>query len=299
MNKPSIYFKTISLVLAVGMVMSESLIAAASIKYGSSSQDRSTPSSTLLAQRRERGRLGFRVGAVRSSRKRTGGISRGSFVCDGEKITTTALMPQVQVPDEKNPGTQKWIPADAATVESSPKFWVYVSQTKKTSAKFTLNKVTKQADGKIIDEKEIHEETVALTGHAGIVSVSVPKNIELEMNQPYHWYFSIDCNSVQSPTDTSVDKSDNPFVEGFVQRIQKDPSLEPALKNAGEKDHPIVYTNYELWTEAVSTLADLRQRYPSDQQLKDDWQSLLESVDLQRVAKEQLLGSLTVVSNQN
>ena len=293
MNKPSIYFKTISFLLAVGMVMSESLIAAASIKYGSSSQDQSSPSLSLLAQRR--GRLGFRVGGIRSSSRRTGGISRGSFVCDGEKITTTALMPQVQAKDEES-GKLQWVPADAATVESHPKFFVYVSQTKKPNATFTLYKETKQADGKIIDES-VHEETVALTGHPGIVSVSVPENIKLELNQRYHWYFSIECNEVQSPTDTSVDKSDNSYVEGWVQQIQKDPNLEAALKNAGEKGRPTVYTNYELWTETVSSLADLRQRYPNDQEVAADWQSLLDSVGLGNMAKEQLIGSLARVQN--
>ncbi|HBE19533.1 MAG TPA: hypothetical protein DEG17_02530 [Cyanobacteria bacterium UBA11149] len=293
MNKYSIYLKAMSLALALGMVMTESLSAAVTIN--NSSQDLSTSSSTLLAQRR--GRLGFRVGGIRPSNRRTGGISRGSFLCDGDRITTTALMPQVEAKNEKS-GKLEWIPVDATTVESSPKFLVYVSQTKKPTATFILYKEIKDANGKIIDDL-VYEENVALTGKSGIVSISVPDDIELEMNQRYHWYFSMECNTVQSPTDTSADASDHSYVEGWVQRIQKDPNLETALKNAGEKGHPAVYSNNELWIETVSSLADLRQRYPNDRLLQDDWQSLLESVGLERVANETLLGSLTVVSHRN
>ncbi|HBS68928.1 MAG TPA: hypothetical protein DEA79_07105, partial [Cyanobacteria bacterium UBA11153] len=42
---------------------------------------------------------------------------------------------------------------------------------------------------------------------------------------------------------------------------------------------------------------DLRQRYPNEQQLKDDWQSLLKSVGLDRLANAEIIGPLKKIEN--
>lgn len=272
MNKPSIYFKTISLVLAIGMVMSESLIAAASIKYGSSGQDRSTSSSTLLAQRR--GRLGFRVGGIRSSRQRTGGIARGSSVisdCNGESMTLTALLPQTNrqnnsVPDDKIEVEQ--------TVSANPTVLVHISPTKAKNAEFT-----------VLNETEtdiIHNETVSLTQNSGVVSLKVTDQ-PLQAGKLYRWAFQIHCDASNSGGDLTVD--------GWLQYNAPSGELANVEKEA-ERDRPAIYAEQKIWTETLSSLADLRQRYPNDQEVAADWQSLLDSVGLGNIANEKLIGSL-------
>lgn len=282
--------KFISALLIVGMVVSESLIATANIKIANSNLPE-TSGQTLWAQV-PRSRLGFRIPRVRSSRQRVGGISRGPRACGGETIDVTALLPKT---NEEQLSTEKKIEIES-TVTTSPTFLIYISQTQKTQGKFV-----------VVGEKDnepfvVKEQTVELPRRAGVVrfSVDLPKdengNTSSEVNQSsnpplYHWFFTIDCN----PNDP--DTSGDLVVDGWVQVMPEAESLARDLAKTQERDRPAVYAQYGNWTETLSTLADLRQRYPNEQQLKDDWQSLLESVGLTRLANAEMIGSLKEMEN--
>lgn len=269
MNKHSLYLKAMSLALALGMVMTESLSAAVTINRGS--QDLSISSSTLLAQRQ--GRLGFRVRGIRPSRQRTGGISRGPSVisdCNGESVTVTALLPQTNrqnksVPDDKIEVEQ--------TVSANPTILVHISPTKAKNAEFTVLNET--------EEDQIHNETVSLTSNSGVVSLKVTQK-QLKAGQLYHWAFQIHCGG----TDEA-----NLTVDGWLQYTAPTGELANVEKQP-ERDRPAIYAEKEIWTETVSSLAELRQRYPNDPEVAADWQSLLDSVGLGNIANEKLIGSL-------
>ncbi|HBE19532.1 MAG TPA: hypothetical protein DEG17_02525 [Cyanobacteria bacterium UBA11149] len=268
MNKHSIYLKGMSLALALGMVMTESVSAAVVINNGS--QDLSTSSSTLLAQRRSR--LGFRVG-VRPSRQRTGGIARGPSVisdCNGESVTVTALLPQTNrqnqsVPDDKIEVEQ--------TVSANPTVLVHITPTKAKNAEFTVLNET--------GEDIVHNEIVSLTHNSGVVSLKVTDK-PLQAGQLYHWAFQISCGG--------TDGGDL-MVDGWLQYNAPTGELANVEKQP-EKDRPAIYAEKKIWTETVSSLAELRQRYPNDPEVAEDWQSLLESVGLGNIAQAQLIGSL-------
>ncbi|HBS68927.1 MAG TPA: hypothetical protein DEA79_07100, partial [Cyanobacteria bacterium UBA11153] len=248
-------FKFISGLLVVGMVMSENLIATANIKPTNSNLSE-TSGQTLLAQV-PRSRLGFRIPGVRSSRQRVGGISRGPRACGGEMIDVTALLPKT---NEAKLEDKKEIEIES-TVTSSPTFLLYISQTQKTQAKFV-----------VVGEKDneafvVKEQNVELPRRAGVVSISVdlPKDedeatsseINQSSNPPlYHWFFTIKCN----PNDS--DTSGDLVVDGWVQVEPEDESLAGDLAKTQDRDRPAVYAQYGNWTETLSTLADLRQRYP-------------------------------------
>jgi Domain of Unknown Function (DUF928) len=286
--KTFLSLKSLSALLVIGLVMSESLIATANIKP-STSNLQPTSGQTLLAQAR-RSRLGFRIGGIRSSRQRTGAISRGPRACGGEMIDVTALLPKT---NEAKLVAEKKIEIES-TVSQSPTLLIYISKTQKTQGTFV-----------VVGEKNneaflVQEKTVELPGRAGVVSVTVdlPKdeNTEAPLNQAtepplYHWFFTIDCN----PNDS--DTSGDLVVDGWVKQMPEDESLTQDLAQAQERDRPAVYAEHENWTETVSTLADLRQRYPNEQQLKDDWQSLLKSVGLDRLANAEIIGSLKEMEN--
>ncbi len=278
--KTFLSLKSLWSLLVIGLVMSESLIATANIKPSTSNLQQ-TSKETLLAQAR-RSRLGFRIGGIRSSRQRTGAISRGPRACGGETIDVTALLPKT---NEAQLEAEKKIEIES-TVSQSPTLLIYISKTQKTKGKFVL-----------VGEKNneafvVQEKTVELPGRAGVVSVSVdlPKDENTEAPL-YHWFFTIDCN----PNDS--DTSGDLVVDGWVKQMPKDDSLTQDLAQAQERDRPAVYAKYENWTETVSTLADLRQRYPNEQQLKDDWQSLLKSVGLDRLANAEIIGALKEMEN--
>ncbi|MCP2731607.1 DUF928 domain-containing protein [Limnofasciculus baicalensis] len=266
--------------------MSESLIATANIKPSTSNLQQ-TFGETLLAQVR-RSRLGFRIGNIRSSRQRTGAISRGPRACGGETIDVTALLPKT---NEAKLAAEKKIEIES-TVSQSPTLLIYISKTQKTKGTFVVVG-EKNNEAFLVQEKQVE-----LPGRGGVVSVTVdlPKgedeNISSGVEEPlYHWFFTIDCN----PNDP--DTSGDLVVDGWVKLMPKDDSLTQDLAQAQERDRPAVYAQHENWTETVSTLADLRQRYPNEQQLKDDWQSLLKSVGLDRLANAEIIGALKEMEN--
>ncbi|HBB35428.1 MAG TPA: hypothetical protein DDZ80_12260 [Cyanobacteria bacterium UBA8803] len=280
MNKHSIYLRTVSLVLCMGLVVGESLVAAASIKPGASNQGQQTPSVNILAGRRSRlGGIKFRN--IRASGQRSGGVSRGTKECDGEMVTLTALVPHVKKEDPQGQpvldihGKEIWTPFETSTIEPRTTFMVYVSGTTKTTAMFYLNKVI--ADNN--DETILDEIPVTLPGHDGIVSISLPENVQLDLNQKYRWFVTIECDP------SSVDYSGNVVAESWVNRNPIPDTLANQLKNAEEFDIPQLYADADLWTDTLSSVWELRQRYPNDPDVEKAWQSLLDQVAVPEVSE--------------
>lgn len=273
MRKPSIYLRTLSLVLSAGLVVSASTLATASPKPNFSSQGQKNPSETLVGSKR----LRFKVRGVRASRRRTGGISRGSGLCYSEEITVTPLLPKLTPEQSSKPDKI----AIESTVVPDPKFYVYVSPTQAKEASFTL--LNEQGD------QILYEETIDLTdNNPGIISISLPENANLlEENQTYHWFFSVQCD----PNDSAG----NMIVEGWVKRVPMEDELASELEQAEDRARPTIYADYGIWTDSLTSLIELRERYPTDQQVATDWRSLLESVGLDTIADEPIIGSTTGV----
>ncbi|MEQ9483802.1 DUF928 domain-containing protein [Coleofasciculus sp. F4-SAH-05] len=285
MKKPSIYLKTFSLMLSLGLVMSASAMAIAGLKPSSSSQENQKPSETLVAGNKG---LSFRRRRMRASRRRTGGFSRG--VCkigDQEKqVNVTALLPQLQskeLPDDaQEASTNEQIPVEL-TVEQTPTFFVHITETEAEEAVFTL--MTENKD------KVVYETTISLDNQTpGIVSISIPEsdpadpeNELLQVDQIYNWFVTIPCDQ--------NDWSQNPTAEGWVQRIAKEESLKQELAKTPDMDQPKVFVDHGVWTEAVSSLAKLRERYPNNPQVQADWKDLLASVGLENLVAERPVNS--------
>ena len=58
------------------------------------------------------------------------------------------------------------------------------------------------------------------------------------------------------------------------------------------RDRAAIYAASGIWYDSLATLVELRQKRLDDAALKNDWQSLLESVDLAKIAQEALVGEL-------
>lgn len=288
MKKSSGYFKTFSLTLSVGLAVSATLPAIASIKDNAVSQGSRNRSEIVLAQRLSR--LRFKVRGIRPSMSREGGISRSpdaTASCAGGPVTVTSLLPKTnvaQLAEKEKIEIEK-------TVAKRPTFFIHVSQTSAQEAEFILKKkIGEDKDGKpVYDEDNYIDQTVALPKNPGIVSISLPADADaLEVGQSYYWTFQVICNSSDRTKDVTVD--------GAVQRIELDSSLAKKLQQAEPRDRPAIYTEAEIWTDALSTLADLRKANPNDQQLQDDWKDLLSSVGLDKVAQATVIGSLNGVN---
>jgi hypothetical protein len=281
MKKSSGYFKTFSLTLSVGLAVSATLPAIASIKDNAFSQGSHNRSEIVLGQRLSR--LRFKVRGIRPSVSREGGISRGaeaSGSCAGQPITVTSLLPKTnvaQLAEKEEIEIEK-------TVAAHPAFFIHVSQTSGQKAEFVMLKK--------ISDKElevVYDQSVDLPNNPGIVSISLPADAAaLEVGQSYYWTFQVICD----PTDGRK----NLTVDGAVQRIELDSSLANKLQQAEPRDLPEIYAEAEIWTDALSTLADLRKANHNDPQLEQDWTDLLKSVGLDRVAQATLLGSVNGVN---
>jgi len=161
----------------------------------------------------------------------------------------------------------------ASTIAARPTFFVYIPLYQAEIAEFILS-----------DDQDnvLYETTFALPSQSGVVGIQLPPEVpELEVDRFYNWALNIVCE----PNDRSLDWR----VESFIQRRGLPSSLETALNQTPLRDRPAFFARQGLWHDALATLAQLRLANPQDQGLKDDWSSLLTSVDLQPIAQEPLL----------
>lgn len=271
MKKHYLNFPRFSLALSLGLAMSTTIPAVASIKDTTLSQGAVTGSGTLLALDGIR----FKVRGIRPSQRREGGLVRGS--CAGQEMYVTALLPK---------NNEKALKIDQVEIESTvserPTFLVHMTQPPVKNAEFIVQKQ---------NGDEVFAEKIALTDNAGILSMTLPASAKpLEVGQLYHWSFSVVCD----PNDNSA----NIVVDGWVKRIEQDPALAAQLKKASERDRAVLYAQAEIWTDALSTLAELRKAKPNDLQVEDDWKSLLESVNLNTLASATIIGSVNGTSSK-
>jgi hypothetical protein len=145
------------------------------------------------------------------------------------------------------------------TVAAYPKFFFYIPQTSATAVKFTLLKE---------DDNQVYEKTFPISRTSGIFNLRLPDDKTLpplEVGKNYHWYFQITCPQLGSG---------DIYVDGWVQRLSR-----------GRQNN--------LWYDTVATLAEKRRLHPDDSAIAAEWENLLRSEGLDKIAPQPLVGSLT------
>ena len=233
---------------------------------------------TQIAKRGRR-QLAWRVG-VRPSLYRIGGISRSASCATQAKITAFTPPPRSQeTVDNKNTTVD-------TTLSSHPTLWVHLaSLPKNAQAQFTLQ----NASG----SKELLDKRFPLTRQSGILGIRLPNTSPgLKIGETYFWQMKIQCGSKES--------EDDPIIGSGVQRIQLNqikpmPGFDPKplvqeLSRASASDKPALYAELGIWQDAVTTLIDLQQKQPNNQELKDDWGSLLKDAQMSELTNSPFLG---------
>jgi hypothetical protein len=199
------------------------------------------------------------VGAPTGRRK--GGASRGS--CQKYEALT-AIVPLV--------GELVW----GLTVAERPTFWFFLPEP--LTAEFPVEFVVQdEADNYVYKTSFRVPET-----QSGVVSLFIPPtSATLESGKLYRWSFSIYCD--RKKPSTSV------FVQGSVQRVSLDPTLQRQLETAIPREQVALYAANGIWYDALTNLVQLRQTHPEDASLIADWKSLLESVGLQAIAQQPIV----------
>lgn len=214
-------------------------------------------------------------GLSRVSGRRTGMGSRNN--CPAVSIPLTALAPltrQQKVSQKPDIGV-----VGGLTTSERPTFWFYVPYTqdnRNLSAEFSLQ----DTKGEDIYRKK----AIALPPKPGVISVSLPNTVKsLQVNQSYRWYFKIRCN--QQTASLPV------YVEGEIQRINLDSGVTEELSAFSDPQQKIaIYAKEGIWFDALNMLAQLRQS-SQDASVKEDWQSLLQSANLDNISTAPLVNS--------
>jgi tetratricopeptide (TPR) repeat protein len=173
------------------------------------------------------------------------------------------------------PGNEK---AQQTTAEN-PKFWFYIKPESLGKVK-ELKFVLREGDGK--RAKPLYETTVTPVGQEGIVSLTVPVDkASLKTGEKYIWTFAIIY-----PDDLGVP---NEELEGEIQRVQNENLTNQIQQATQPLDQAMIYAREGFWDNALSIVADLRCQRPNDTQVRENWEDLLQSVELEKLANQPIL----------
>ncbi len=200
--------------------------------------------------------------------RREPGGTRGPS--NSKEIGLTALMP------EKN---------TSLTVSQYPSFLFYVPEMNpQTTVEFVMYEYVN--DG---TDKEVYKTLFKTTGKPGIISLNLPDKANfkpLEIGKNYRWYFSVIVN----PSDRAADQ----VVEGWVKRVAKNANLENELKTASGLAVAKAYRETGVWQDTIATLADLRRDNPSDMAIAKEWNEVLKSVELEKIAQAPIMDKIAI-----
>ena len=162
------------------------------------------------------------------------------------------------------------------TTSERPTFWFYVPYTQdlaNSSAKFILQDST---------GTNIYEDAIALPSKPSIIGISLPSTASLEVDKTYHWYLKVRCN--QETASIPV------YVEGDIKRINLDEHVMQQLEAAIQpRQKIIIYAEKGIWFDALNMLAQIRISNSNDASIEKDWQSLLQSINLDNIATMPLI----------
>lgn len=193
--------------------------------------------------------------------RREGGGTRG-LVCPS---AITALIPQSTM---------------GQTISAKPTFFYYLPVALDKTVQFEL------ADER---DKTIYKKSFRMvTSRAGVVSVSLGSDGNspaLEVGKNYQWYFTIKCNPKN-------DTADDVLVSGWINRTAIAPTVKTELDRSPSRRAQLrIFAQQGFWYEYLATLAQLRMESPSDASLAIEWSEVLNSVQLDKIAREPLVAS--------
>ncbi|MHC5745467.1 MAG: DUF928 domain-containing protein [Nostoc sp.] len=209
---------------------------------------------------------------------RGGAASRGCGVGNQSVVAFVPVYKQTfnQGKTEAVAVTKVW----GLTNEKYPTFWFFVPYQK--SLIDSIEFVVKDESGK--SSQTLYRTVVTIPEVPGIISIPLSANTPpLQVDKMYHWFFKIKviCNPQQPP--------EREYVEGWVQRVNPNPQLVDSLKQATPQQRVNLYAENGIWYDALTTLAELRLSKPEDRTLAVEWMNLLQSVDLENLAKQPLI----------
>lgn len=165
------------------------------------------------------------------------------------------------------------------TAAAYPTFFVYVPAASPQAAPQQVEFVLEDKNG-----NQVYNSTFKTSGMPGIMTLVLPARSglpPLQVGQDYKWFFSIVCQ----PDDRSRDIT----VDGWIRRVELNPTLSAQLKQASPEKQVELYAGAEIWHDALSTLVQLRRDKPNDSVVAANWAKLLSAAGLGDITQETLL----------
>lgn len=166
------------------------------------------------------------------------------------------------------------------TITEQPHFWFYVPHqlTSNQSMVFVL----KDDQGNYLYKTKLAANKII----PGILSVHLPSDVSLKTEQNYYsWGLLIYCD-LPKPSSYTMN-----YVNGLIKRVQLSKLEENKRNSLKPAERANLYAQKEIWYDALTELAKLRLAYPQNKHFRDEWISLLQSLDLEDFAKEPLIPS--------
>lgn len=202
---------------------------------------------------------------------RQGGATRGDCFPQNNVESPVALVPAASQMGE--------------TVAESPTVSWYMPKTQASNMQFVLKQFVLKNN--VVEEQEVYSIKYLLqksqgtdqsvVGTPGIMSLTLPVATSmspLTIGQEYHWELKLICSD---PTDNSLNIDD---MKGGIKRVEPNPTLAARLQQATPEERVTLYTQENLWYDAVATLVELGRDRPNDPNLAAIWDKLLTSQGL-------------------
>lgn len=160
----------------------------------------------------------------------------------------------------------------AATLETHPTLWFHIPAQAETGT---------TAELVLLDNNQqvLSSDVVTLPAKVGIIGLQL--DYPLETGDVYSWIFSI-LSQPNSP-------SQNPTVEGRLQRIEAQPALSDALATQDTPSQIRALAHHGIWHDALHELALLYRDESDNMEIQTNWVTLLDSVGLESIAQEPLV----------
>lgn len=204
-----------------------------------------------------------------------------SFVQQKPLLTALAFSQKTDSSRNIPPDIEVW----GYTTQDYPTFWFYIpgSTQKKYVMEFSLeNEKTRTV---------IYKTAIASPERSGIVAISLPAGKQpLEVGERYRWNLATTCESGRF-------SGYSPNVDGVVLRVKPEQALVAKLSTATPQQQAALYAQNGIWHDALTTLAQLRRKYPQDIKIFSDWRSLLQSVDLAEMAEQPFVESAAATTS--
>ena len=173
------------------------------------------------------------------------------------------------------------------TLDAYPVFWFYNPYTSGEIAYWEF------ALAEVQTEKTIYHTVVNSQERAGIMGIALPQQeiYALEQDKDYLWSLRVYCGQ----------QDDKPSIvlEGWVHRLPLNPDLEQELATyPTSQDAYPVYIDNNIFYDALTSLARLRQQKPQNRKIIEDWDQFLTDLGWQELTRKPILNEVVYSSQE-